>query len=84
MDYDLDLFYKGVYYTVSADLYDYGVFRIIEDGAGMEEYEILDEPVFSGVAIFDPSGDVVDEPDDLLFKAAQELLKEVYWDRTLL
>lgn len=69
-DFDIDVFYKGNYYMVIANIKQEGTYHLTD-----EWFEIDEEPEFA----YSVYGE--ENPDDALCKKAIEMLTELYWDR---
>ena len=91
--YDIDVFFEGNYYPMTADIYSFGVWRIDADEEGTW-YDIEEEPKFNQVFLLDDEGNQLkaygdldnylnDNPDDKLAVVAREVLREIYWSKTL-
>jgi hypothetical protein len=70
--------FNGLDYTVEAEMYEYGVFSMYENGEGNEEADIVSEPEWSDIRIWDDAGEVL-EPDDVLAAKAIAILNDSYW-----
>lgn len=80
MEYDVDVYFEGKYYYVTADLYDNGSYSVHEDDSGRGWYEIEEEPEFYNMVVYDYDTDeeltVVNEE---LLETILNVLQEVYW-----
>ena len=92
--YDIDVFFEGNYYPMTADIYSFGVYHTDTDEEEGTWYDIEEEPKFNQVFLLDDEGNQLkaygdldnylnDNPDDKLAVVAREMLQEIYWSKTL-
>ncbi len=91
--FDIDVFFEGEYYPMTAEIYSYGFYQTDTDEEGTW-YDIEEEPKFNCVYLLDEDGNQLkgygdldnylnDNPDDKLAVVAREMLREIYWSKTL-
>lgn len=80
MDYNVDVYFEGKYYYVTADLYDVGTYSEHEDDSGRGWYEITNEPEFYKIVVYDYDTDEqVIVVGVEFFETIINVLQEVYW-----
>lgn len=85
-DYEIEVEYLGMDYTVYADLYEHGNYNVIAQAWDCPGYfEILDDPQFHNYVVYDTETglEVLPEHRGEILLISENVLRNCYWQEEL-